>query len=246
MKSSGIPDPASPPRPRAVLFDVFGTLVDWRTGVARAVAATASRLGVAVDAAAVADAWRSRYQPSMEAVRSGRRPWTVLDVLHRESLDALLPRFGLGAATEADRRALVMAWHRLDPWPDTVEGLRRLGARYTIAPMPNAGDALLADLAAHGGLPWHRILGAETGHVYKPLPQSYLRVVRALGLRPGRVMLCAAHNADLAAARAVGLRTAFVPRTAEHGPGQRTDLAPTGPWDVVAADIPDLARRLGA
>ncbi|MFN8121980.1 MAG: haloacid dehalogenase type II [Thermoleophilia bacterium] len=232
-------------QPRAVLFDVFGTLVDWRTRVARETAELAARLGVTADAGAFADAWRAMYQPSMEAVRSGRRPWTLLDALHRESLDVLLPRFGMDAATDADRHALTMAWHRLDPWPDVVPGLRRLAARFTIAPMSNGNVALLEDLAAHGGLPWHRILGAETSRAYKPLPQSYLRAVGALGLRPGQVMLCAAHNGDLAAAGAVGLRTAFVPRPAEHGPGQRTDLAPSGPWDLVAADIPDLARLLG-
>lgn len=237
MKSSGL---------RAVLFDVFGTLVDWRTCIAREVAGLAGRLAVRTDAEAFADAWRAMYQPSMQAVRAGRRPWTVLDVLHRESLDVLLPRFGLDAADPADRDALTLAWHRLDPWPDTVPGLRRLAARFTIAPMSNGNVALLEDLAAHGGLPWHRILGAETSRVYKPLPQSYLRAVGALGLRPAQVMLCAAHNDDLAAARAVGLRTAFVPRPAEHGPGQRTDLAPSGPWDLVAADIPDLAGLLGA
>ncbi|MCC6831558.1 MAG: haloacid dehalogenase type II [Thermoleophilia bacterium] len=233
------------PDVRAVLFDVFGTLVDWRTRVAREVAGLAAGMGVPVDAGAVADAWRAMYQPSMRAVRSGRRPWTPLDVLHRESLDVLLPRFGLDAATPADRHALTMAWHRLDPWHDTVPGLLRLSARFTIAPMSNGNVALLEDLARHGGLPWHRILGAETSRAYKPLPQAYLRAVGALGLRPGQVMLCAAHNDDLAAARAVGLRTAFVPRPAEHGPGQRTDLAPTGPWDVVATDIPDLAGLLG-
>ena len=238
--------PTAPPAPSALLFDVFGTCVDWRASVAREIGAAAGRVGVALDAGAVADAWRAMYQPSMEAVRSGRRPWTVLDVLHRESLDALLPRFGLDALDEGERHRLAMAWHRLDPWPDTVPGLTRLAARFTIGTMSNGNVALLEDLAIHAGLPWHRILGAETSRAYKPLPQSYLRAVRALGLRPGQVMLCAAHNPDLAAARAVGLRTAFITRPREHGPGQRTDLGPSGPWDLTAPDIPGLARLLGA
>lgn len=238
--------PAAAPAPLALLFDVFGTCVDWRTSVSREIGVAAARVGVAVDAGAVADAWRAMYQPSMEAVRSGRRPWTVLDVLHRESLDAVLSRFGLDALGEDDRHRLAMAWHRLDPWPDTVPGLTRLAARFTIGTMSNGNLALLEDLAAHAGLPWHRILGAETSRAYKPLPQSYLRAVRALGLRPGQVMLCAAHNGDLAAARAVGLRTAFIARPREHGPAQRTDLGPSGPWDLAVHDIPGLAGRLGA
>ncbi len=238
--------PAAPAAPRALLFDVFGTCVDWRTSIAREVAAAAAGLGAEVDATAFADAWRAMYQPSMHAVRTGRRAWTVLDVLHRESLDALLPRFGLGGLDEAARRRLNTAWHRLDPWPDTVPGLRRLADRFTIAPMSNGNTVLLEALARHAGLPWHRILGAETSGAYKPLPQSYLRGVGALGLRPGQVMLCAAHNADLAAAAAVGLRTAFIARPREHGPHQRTDLGPDRPWDLVTRDILDLADALGA
>jgi 2-haloacid dehalogenase len=226
------------------LFDVFGTCVDWREGVAREVAAAAARLGVAVDARQFADAWRGLYQPSMEEVRSGRRAWTILDVLHRESLDALLPRFGLAGLDETARAGLNRAWHRLDPWPDVVPGLTRLRTRYVIGPLSNGNVALLTNMAKRAGLPWDVILGAETSRAYKPLPAAYLNAAAMLGLAPGEVMLGAAHNDDLAAARAAGLRTGFVPRR-EH-PRQKRDLAPTGNWDVVAGDFVELAAKLGA
>lgn len=231
---------------RALLFDVFGTCVDWRSGVMREVAAVASAKGRPVDAAAFADAWRALYQPSMEAVRSGRRSWTVLDVLHRESLDSLLPKFGLDDLSEAERAELNRAWHRLDPWPDTVPGLTRLKARYIISPLSNGNVALLTNMAKRAGLPWDLILSAETSRAYKPLPESYLNAVTMLGLAPAQVMMVAAHNGDLAAAQRVGLKTAFVPRPAEHGPGQTTDLRAEGAWDVVAGDFVDLAAQLGA
>lgn len=236
--------PSAPPK--AILFDVFGTCVDWRSGVARDVALAAAAAGVAVDAFAFADAWRARYQPSMEEVRSGRRPWTILDVLHRESLDALLPKFGLGRLDEAARADLTRAWHRLDPWPDVVPGLARLKRRFIISPLSNGNVALLTNMAKRAGIPWDLILGAETSRAYKPQPAAYLNAAAMLGLAPHEVMLGAAHNGDLAAARAAGLQTAFVPRPTEHGAGQREDLAPTQAWEVVAADFNDLAARLGA
>ena len=232
--------------PRALFFDVFGTCVDWRSGVAREVAALAGRLGVEVDAEAVADAWRAEYQPQMETVRSGSRPWTTLDVLHRESLDRVLAGTPLEAAEADDRDALTRAWHRLDPWPDTVPGLVLMRERHVVAPHSNGNIALLLDMAKRAGLPWDVILGAETARAYKPLPESYLRNVAAIGASPGEVMMVAAHNADLAAAAACGLRTAFVARPAEHGPGQATDLAPTGDWDLVADDLLHLAEMLCA
>ncbi len=230
---------------RAILFDVFGTCVDWRAGVAREVAAVAAKLGVAVDAEKFARAWRGRYQPSMEEVRSGRRAWTILDVLHRESLDAILPGFGLGALDEAARADLNLAWHRLDPWPDVVAGLTRLKAKFTIGPLSNGNVALLNDMAKRAGLPWDVILGAETSRAYKPLPASYLNACAMLGLAPGEVMLGAAHNSDLAAARRAGMLTGFVPRQ-ELGSGQTEDRTPTAAWDVVASDFVDLAAKLGA
>jgi 2-haloacid dehalogenase len=231
---------------KAVVFDVFGTCVDWRGGVAREVALAAARLRVAVDACSFADAWRGRYQPSMEEVRSGRRPWTVLDSLHRESLDALLPKFGLGALDDAARADLNRAWHRLDPWPDAVEGLTRLKRRYVIGTMSNGNVALLVNMARRAGLPWDVILGAETSRAYKPLPAAYLNACAMLGLAPGEVMLAAAHEDDLRAAAAVGLRTGFVARPLEYGGGRRADDGTRGAWDVVAADFLDLAARLGA
>jgi len=231
---------------KAVVFDVFGTCVDWRSGVAREVALAAARRSVAIDAHGFADAWRGRYQPAMEEVRSGRRPWTILDVLHRESLDALLPKFGLGMLDEAERRDLVRAWHRLDPWPDVVGGLTRLKRRYIVGPMSNGNVALLVNMARRAGLPWDVILGAETSRAYKPLPESYLRCCAMLGLAPGEVMLAAAHEDDLRAAAAAGLRTGFVPRPLEFGTGRKTDDGSRGSWDVVARDFADLADRLGA
>jgi len=233
---------------QAVLFDVFGTVVDWREGVARDLRAFCARHGAgAVDAYATADAWRRRYQPAMEECRSGRRPFTRLDVLHRENLEAVLREAGLepSAVAAAEVDELNRAWHRLDPWPDVIEGLQRLKRRYAIAPLSNGNVALLLNMARRAGLPWDAILGAEVAMAYKPQPEAYLRTADILGLAPGQVCLVAAHNSDLAAARACGLKTAFVPRLREHGPGQSTDLAADGPWDVVAADFIDLAAQLG-
>lgn len=233
--------------PKALFLDVFGTCVDWRTCVAREVAALASRLGRAdVDPEAVADAWRARYQPQMETVRSGARPWVNLDVLHREALDGVLAEAGFDEVPAEARDELTLAWHRLDPWPDTVPGLTRLKAAAVVAPHSNGHVALLLQMARRAGLPWDLILGAETAGAYKPERRSYLRNAELVGLPPGDVMMVAAHNGDLHAAAAVGMRTAFVRRPAEHGPGQTTDLEPDGAWDVVADDLVDLADRLGA
>ena len=227
----------------ALIFDVFGTCVDWRSGIIRAVGLVAREKQIAVDAAAFADAWRAKYQPSMEKVRSGQRPWTILDVLHRESLDSILPQFGLEGLDEAERDDLTRAWHRLDPWPDTVDGLTRLKKRFIIAPLSNGNVALLANMAKRAGLPWDLILSAETSHAYKPVPASYINAVKMLGRKPEQVMMVAAHNGDLAAAQEQGLRTAFVPRPMEHGPKQKTDLTATGRWDIVATDFVDLSRQ---
>jgi 2-haloacid dehalogenase len=236
-----------PDKIRALIFDVFGTCVDWRSGVARDAAAVARAKGVQLDPVAFADAWRAKYQPSMETVRSGKRPWTILDVLHRESLDSLLPQAGLaGKLSDAEVDDLNRAWHRLDPWPDAVAGLTRLKRKYIIAPHSNGNLALLVNMAKRAGIPWDCIIGAEVVRNYKPVPASYQDAARILGLKPGNVMMVAAHNGDLRAAQAQGLRTGFVPRPAEHGPGQKTDLAPDGAWDVVARDFNHLAEQLGA
>lgn len=231
---------------RAVVFDVFGTCVDWRAGIARDVAAVAGRAGVSIDGSIFADAWRALYQPSMEEVRSGRRPWTILDVLHRESLDRLLPRFGLAGLDIDARDDLNRAWHRLDPWPDVIEGLARLKRRFVIAPMSNGNVALLLNMARRSGMPWDLILGAETSRAYKPLPAAYLNAVAMLGLAPHEVMLAAAHEDDLRAAHAVGLRTGFVARPLEFGGLRAGDTGANGPWDIRARDFGELADALGA
>jgi 2-haloacid dehalogenase len=231
-----------------LVFDVFGTVVDWRTGVARDLRGFFERHGApGVDAHAVADAWRRRYQPAMEECRSGRRPFTRLDVLHRENLDAVLVEAGLDtrAIAPAELDDLNRAWHRLDPWPDSVPGLLRLKSRFVIAPLSNGNIALLLNMAKRAGLPWDAILGAEVAGAYKPRPEAYLRTADILGLRPERMCLVAAHNDDLRAARGCGLGTAFVRRATEHGPQQAIDLVPTERWDVVAADFLDLATQLG-
>jgi 2-haloacid dehalogenase len=233
---------------RALVFDVFGTVVDWRGGVARDARAFLARHAPEVDPGAFADAWRARYSPAMEEVRSGRRRFTRLDVLHRENLLAVLPAFGIdpAAIADADLDALNLAWHRLDPWPDSVAGLGRLKQKFIIAPLSNGNIRLMIDMAKRAGLPWDAILGAEVAQAYKPSPQAYLRTAETLMLMPAEVCLVAAHNSDLAAARACGLRTAFVARAAEHGPHQTTDLAPTADWDIVASDFVDLAAQFGA
>jgi 2-haloacid dehalogenase len=232
---------------RALVFDVFGTVVDWRGEVAREATPFLARHAPAADPAAFADAWRRRYAPAMEEVRSGRRPFTRLDILHRENLAAILPEFGIDPAavksTELD--ALNLAWRRLDPWPDSVPGLTHLKTRFIIAPLSNGNIILMIDMAKRAGLPWDAILGAEVVQAYKPTPESYLRTAEVLSMRPDEVCLVAAHNGDLAAARNCGLKTAFVPRPTEHGPDQTTDLAPEQNWDLVAQDFIDLADGLG-
>ncbi len=235
------------PGVRALLFDVFGTVVDWRSGIAREAAPFLARHGLDITPEAFADAWRARYQPAMAAVRSGARPFVRLDLLHRENLEAVLRDHGLDPDTvaEEEKEALNRAWHRLDPWPDAVPGLMRLKARFVVAPLSNGNVALLLNMAKRAGLPWDAILGAEVARAYKPQPEAYLRTAEILGLPQGACMLVAAHNDDLAAARAAGFATAFVPRPTEHGPGQRRDLAPAQEWEVVARDFLDLADRLG-
>jgi len=228
------------------LFDVFGTCVDWRTCIARQAAAVGRRYGLeAVAWEAFADAWRARYQPQMNTVRTGMREWTTLDVLHRESLDDALAEFGIDLRPD-DRDALTLAWHRLDPWPDTATGLARLRRRFIVAPASNGHIALQVDLARYAGLTWDAVLGAEIAHAYKPDPHVYLRSVAALGLEPGQVMMVAAHNADLVAAARCGLQVAFVARPREYGPLQATDLAADPGIDVAVADFGALADALGA
>ena len=231
----------------ACVFDVFGTTVDWRSSVAREARLFFEQKGIGnVDALEFAVEWRKLYQPSMEEVRSGRRPFTILDQLHRESLEKLISKYGISGLRSEEVDYLNRAWHRLDPWPDVVEGLARLKKKLIIAPCSNGNIALMVNLAKRAGLPWDCILGAETARAYKPMPEAYLTSCRQLGLAPGRVMMVAAHNGDLKAAKAQGLATAFVPRPAEHGPGQKTDLAADPACvDLPVASFTELASRLG-
>jgi len=232
---------------QALVFDVFGTVVDWRNGVAREAGPFLAKYGRGdVQPLALADAWRRQYSPSMEAVRSGQRPFVRLDVLHRENLEKALRELGVNPdeIPPAELDALNLAWHRLDPWPDSVAGLTRLKTRYIIAPLSNGNIRLMLDMAKRAGLPWDAILGAEVAQAYKPTPEAYLRTADVLGLSPGQMCLVAAHNNDLAAARQCGFKTAFVRRPTEHGPDQKTDLAPEQDWDAVADDFGQLADRL--
>lgn len=225
---------------RALIFDVFGTLVDWRGSIARQAASWLS----AAEAEAFADAWRARYQPAMEAVRSGDRAFVPLDVLHRENLDAILPDFDLDALCDEERTRMTLFWHRLAAWPDVAEGLVRLFPHYRLAPHSNGNVSLMVDLARHNGWRWDAILGAEVTGYYKPRRESYTRAADMLGLAPANVMLVAAHNADLAAAQGAGLATGFIARPLEHGPNQTTDLRAEADWDVTVDDLLDLATRL--
>ena len=232
---------------RACLFDVFGTVVDWRTSVSRDLEAFAKQKGIAgIDWLEFAVEWRKLYQPSMDEVRSGRRAFTILDVLHRESLVKLVARYGIRGLSEADVDHMNRAWHRLDPWPDVVAGLTRLKKKFVIAPCSNGNIALMVNMAKRAGLPWDCVLGAETARAYKPMPDAYLASCRQLGLVPANVLMVAAHNHDLKAAKAQGLNTAFVARPKEHGPGQTTDLAADPACvDLPAADFVELAAKLG-
>jgi 2-haloacid dehalogenase len=227
-------------------FDVFGTVVDWRTSVARESASYLQRCGVSIDPVAFADEWRSLYQPSMERIRSGQRPFVTLDVLNRENLETLMVRHGIESAqlNEEDISAWCKAWEKLDPWPDTVEGLTRLKRRFAIGPISNGHIAGMMNLARYGGLPWDVIAGAGLTLSYKPQPQTYLKSAEAVGLPPHRIAMVAAHNDDLIAARACGFRTVFVRRPTEYGPVQISDLEPAEDWDIVADSLCEVASIL--
>ena len=229
------------PAPQVLAFDVFGTVVDWHGGIAREVQA----LRPAVDGNAFALAWRAGYQPAMRRVMSGELGWTLIDDLHRQILDGLLAQFGLEDLSEAELRQLNKAWHRLDPWPDVVRGLTRLKSRYTICTLSNGNIGLLADMAKRGGLPWDCILSAEVFRAYKPDPAAYLGVAKVFDVAPSEVMLVAAHQDDLAAARACGLQTAYIERPAEFGAGQPKDVSPCPANTRHARDFLALADQLG-
>jgi 2-haloacid dehalogenase len=231
--------------PAALIFDVFGTVVDWRSAVIREGEELGVQKGLDIDWAAFADAWRRRYAPSMDRVRRGEIPWTNLDNLHRASLEELLDEFGIEGLTEAERDHFNRVWHRLDPWPDAVEGLTRLKQRHVIAPLSNGNVALLTSMAKRAKLPWDLVLSAELVRHYKPDPETYLMAPRLLALEPGQVMMVAAHVYDLRAARQNGLRTAYVPRPLEFGPVKNAD-PPDPSFDLVARDFIELAEKLDA
>ena len=230
---------------RALFFDVFGTVVDWRSGVAQALQTYGEAKGLDADWGGLADAWRAQYDPYMEEVRSGRRPWTKLDRLHAENVADAFAALGLPVPSEAERHELALSWHRLDPWPDAVDGLARMKKSYIVAPVSNGHISLMVNMAKRAGLAWDAILGAEIAHAYKPRAEVYLGSATALDLAPGQCMMVAAHAGDLDAARSFGLRTAFVHRPLERGPDGKADDPPRDGADFIARDFNDLARQLG-
>ena len=243
---AGQPQAQTTGSPKALVFDVFGTVVDWRSSVAAEVQVLASRKGFTVDGAKFADAWRAGYGPSMNRVRTGELPWTRLDALHRMTLERILGEFNITGLGEAEKDALNRAWHRLRPWPDSVAGLTRLKKKFIIAPLSNGNIALMTDMARHAGLPWDCILGAELVRHYKPDREVYQSAADFLDLQPAEVMMVAAHLGDLRAAKTVGLKTAFVARPLEYGPAGKPDLKADASVDVSATDFNDLAGKLGA
>jgi len=232
------------PSVRALFFDVFGTIVDWRRGIARESERLLAPLGYEIDCLAFADAWRAEYQPAMEEVRSGRIAFARLDVVHRRMLDTVRPAFGLEKLDERACEKLTLAWHRLDAWVDAKRAFPRLRKRYLVAPVSNGNIALMVDLARHNDLRWDAILGAEIANDYKPKPRVYLAAAEALALSPGECMMVAAHSSDLKAAADAGLRTGHVAR-AEEAPG-KGERGPAVPVDVAARDFDDFANQLGA
>jgi len=235
--------------PKVLAFDVFGTVVDWRNGIARDVAPLLETLGRSdITPEAFADGWRARYQPAMARVRDGERPFVILDVLHREMLEDLLRSLDIEpqALGEQGLTDLTNAWHRLDPWPDAVAGLTRLKARFPIVTLSNGNIALMLDMARRAGLPWDAILGAEVSGHYKPEPEAYLATARALAIEPEELCLVAAHHSDLAAARACGLMTAYVDRPIEYGGRPAPDRGFASDWEWSVASLIELADLLGA
>lgn len=235
---------------KAILFDTFGSVVDWRGSLIADLGGWAAQRGIAGDWVGLVDAWRAAYAPSMDRVRRGELPWTILDDLHRATLETLVAQFGISFPGgvdlgEAELDHINRGWHRLKPWPDAVAGLTRLRRRYIIGPLSNGNVALLVNMAKAAGIPWDMVCSTELFGHYKPDPETYLGAARILGLQPGQVMMAAAHNGDLAAARACGLRTAFWPRVSEYGPLQKRDYAADSDWDIVASDIEDMAAQLG-
>jgi len=235
----------APMSARALAFDVFGTVVDWRTSIVRELEEFGRTHGVDADWPRFADDWRAGYVPAMDLVRRGELPWTRIDDLHRRILDELLSAAGITSVSDEAVEHLNRAWHRLDPWPDTVEGLTRLKERFVITTLSNGNMSLLTNMAKRAGLPWDCVISAELFRHYKPDPQAYLGCADLLGVAPDQLMLVAAHPSDLRAAREAGLRTAFVFRPSEHVPDRTSRKPPQAEFDVLADDFLDLADQLG-
>jgi len=231
---------------KAILFDTFGTVVDWRGSVAREIEKLAQQKGYSdVDGDAFARAWRAGYQPGMEEVRSGRRPWTSIDVIHRERLNSIVSEFGLDDLSEGERDDLNLAWHRLDPWPDSIPGLRRLHRSYILGPLSNGSTQLLINIAKRVWIPWDVIGSSDAFRSFKPQAEMYLGAVSMLGMKPSEVMMAAAHNDDLRHAQSHGMPTAFICRPYEYGVDQVSDFEAAGNWDFSVDGIDELADRLG-
>jgi 2-haloacid dehalogenase len=232
--------------PRALLFDTFGTIVDWRSSLIEELSNFGLDRGISADWSGLVDAWRGTYVPSMNRVRKGELPWTKLDDLHRATLGRLADEFGVSGLSDEDLCRINRGWHRLRPWPDSVAGLTRLKQHFIVAPLSNGNVSLLLNMAKHAGLPWDMIFGSDLFNHFKPDRETYLGACSLLDLPPEAVMLCAAHNSDLRVARALGLATAFIARPTEYGPHQRRDFEAEEAWDIVAANVEDLADKLGA
>lgn len=230
---------------RAMTFDVFGTVVDWRTSIAKEAELVGRRHGIHADWWSFADDWRGGYGPAMQRVRNGELGWTRIDDLHRMILDQLVPQYGLTMLNDAELDELNRAWHRLTPWPDTIEGLTRMRKTYVLASLSNGNVSLLVNMAKNAGLPWDAVLSAELAQQYKPDPEVYLKAADLLGLEPEQVMMVAAHKGDLRASAEVGFRTAYVPRPTEYGPHVKRDLTPDPDFDLVATNFNDMASQLG-
>jgi len=230
---------------KVLAFDVFGTVVNWRSSVIAEGAEFGKAKGLNIDWAAFADTWRSIYRPYMDRVGTGNLPWTKLDHLHRQMLEETLSKFAINNLSEDEKQHFNRVWQRLRPWPDSVPGLSRLKSRFVITTLSNGNISLLTNMAKHAGLPWDCILSAENVRHYKPDPEVYLLVPHLFDLKPEQVMMVAAHEHDLQSAQKHGLRTAFIHRPKEHGPGKASEIPPAGRYDFVAADMLDLADQLG-
>jgi 2-haloacid dehalogenase len=230
---------------KALVFDTFGTVVDWRTSIIRELTDLGNMKSIHSDWEAFTDAWRAGYAPGMERIRRGQRPWANIDVVHRERLEELLLEFGINGLTETEKDNITKLWHRLNPWPDAINGLNRLKERFIISTFSNGSFPCLVNMAKFAGLPWDCIFSADIVQHYKPDPETYRGVINLLDLAPNAAMIVAAHNYDLRHGRIHGMRTAYVNRPTEHGPNQKTDLRAEEDWDIVVDNFDELANKLG-